>query len=305
MFKHLLVPLDGSRMAETALPAAAYLAETHGASVTLIHIIERDAPQEVHRERHLRNTAEARAYLDEVAARSLPAGLRAERHVHTSEVSDVARSLVEHAGEFKPDLIVMCTHGRSGPRNWLFGSIAQQVVALGTTPVLLTRPPKAGPLQAFVCRRLLVPLDGDPAHEQCLPVAAGLAQACGAALHLVMVVPTLGTLAGEKAAAGKLLPRTMAELLDIRQQGAEDYLRRHLTELQAAGLTGTTEVRRGDPASAVLDAAQQAEADLIVLATHGKTGTEAFWSGSVAPKIASHSNVPLLLVPSRNKASTN
>lgn len=305
MFKHLLVPLDGSHMAETALLAAAYLAETLAASVTLIHIIERDAPQEVHRERHLRNTAEASAYLDEVARRSLPAGLRVERHVHTSQVSDVARSIVEHAGEFKPDLIVMCSHGRSGPRNWLFGSIAQQVIALGATPVLLTRPPKAGPLQALVCRRLLVPLDGDPAHEQCLPVAAGLAQACGAALHLVMVVPTLGTLAGEKAAAGMLLPRTMAELLDIGQQGAEEYLRRHLTDLQQAGLTGTTEVRRGDPAPAVLDAAQQAGADLIVLATHGRTGTEAFWSGSVAPKIASHSHVPLLLVPSRKRGSTN
>jgi nucleotide-binding universal stress UspA family protein len=297
MFKHLLVPLDGSSLAEAALPAAAYLAQTLGATVTLVHVIERNAPQEIHGESHLSGPDEACAYLDEVARRAFPVGLHVERHVHTSEVSDVARSIVEHVGEWelRPDLVVMCTHGRHVPRDWLFGNIAQQVIALGTTPVLLVQPPEAG-LSSFACRRLLVPLDGTTAHERGLAVAVDLAQACAAALHLLLVVPTLGTLSGERAATGRLLPGTMTALLDLAQQGAEEHLHRQVAQLQAAGLVVTAEVSRGDPATMIANTAQRVEADLIVLGTHGKTGLDAFWSGSVAPKISSRSHTPLLLV---------
>ncbi|MBI3362628.1 MAG: universal stress protein [Chloroflexi bacterium] len=297
MFKHLLIPLDGSRLAETALPSAAHLAETLQASVTLLHVIEQNAPREVHSEPHLTNPPEAQAYLDRMASRAFPAHLHVERHVHTTEVSDVARSITAHASEMRPDLIVMCTHGRGGLRQLLFGSIAQQVIALGTTPILLIRPTEAGAPPAFACRLILVPLDGDPAHEQGLPVAVGLAQACAAALHLVMVVPTLTTLFAEQAAAAKLLPQAMTALLDIDQQNAEEYLGNHLPPLREAGLTATAEVARGEPAPIITGTARHAGADLIVLGTHGKAGMGAFWSGSVAPKVTMRSPVPVLLVP--------
>ena len=109
MFKHLLVSLDGSRLAEAALPAAVSLAGTLGARVTLFHVMERGAPQEIHGERHLTSLDEAGAYLDEVSARFFPAGMPLERHVHGSEVNDVARSIAEHVAELRSDLIVMCT----------------------------------------------------------------------------------------------------------------------------------------------------------------------------------------------------
>lgn len=297
MFRHLLVPLDGSRLAEAALPAATYLAQTLGARVMLVHVIESNAPQEIHGERHLTDTDEAYAYLNEVATRAFPSGVRVERHVHTSEVKDVARTIADHVGELGSDLIVMCTHGRGGLRTWLFGSIAQQVVALGRTPVLLIQPTRAGALPAFACQRLLVPLDGDPDHEQGLSVAAGLAQACAADLHLVMVVPTLHTLSGQRAATARLLPGATSALLDLTQQGAEEYLRRQVAQLQAARLSVTAEVHRGDPATTIVRTARRVKADLIVLGTHGKSGMDAFWSGSVAPKVSSRSHVPLLLVP--------
>jgi nucleotide-binding universal stress UspA family protein len=308
MFKHLVVPLDGSRLAEAALPAAAYLAQKLGASVTLLHVIERAAPAEVHGERHLTNPDEAYAYLDEVAHRALPADVQVDNHVHTCESADVARSIVEHVGELKPDLIVLCTHGRSGLRDLLFGSIAQQVVALGTTPVLLIRPtplpspPHAGGMEGgcmvpFACRRLLVPLDGTPDHEQGLPAAAELARVCAAGLHLVVVVPTLGTLSGNQKAAGRLLPLAMSAVLELAQQGTEEYLRGHIAQLQAQGLSVTVEVRRGDPTAIIVDTALRTGADLIVLGTHGKAGMDAFWSGSTAPKVSSRSRLPLLLVP--------
>jgi nucleotide-binding universal stress UspA family protein len=297
MFTHLLVPLDGSGLAEAALPPAAALAQALGASVTLLHVIERHAPQAVHGERHLTDAAEAQAYLDAVAARAFPPGVRVERHVHADEVGDVARSVVEHSGELRPDLIVLCTHGRGGLRQMVLGSIAQRVVALGTTPVLLVRPAEDGSPRPFACRRLLVPLDGVSDHEQGLCIAQGLAKACGAALHLVTIVPTPGTLSGEQAAVAQLLPHTAAAILDEAEDGSAAYLRRCVERAQAGGLTLTAEVRRGDPAPAIVAAAEQAGADLIVLGTHGRAGLDAFWSGSVAPKLPGLTAISLLFVP--------
>jgi nucleotide-binding universal stress UspA family protein len=297
MFKRLLVPLDGSNLAEGALPAAAYLAQTLAAPVILIHVIERDAPKVVHGERHLTNEAEANAYLNQVAASSFPSGVQVEPHVHTSAVSDVADSIAEHVKEFGTDLIIMCTHGHGGLRRWLFGPIAQQVIALGKTPVLLIQPDEGTTEHTFACRRLLVPLDGNPDHEQGLLVAEALAQVYAANLHLVSVIQTLDTLSGQRAATAKMLPGTTSVLLDLKQQSAVAYLQQQVNHLQTAGITTTAEVARGDPAKLIVRAAQQVKADLIVLGTHGKSNLDAFWSGSVTPKIAGHTHTPLLLVP--------
>jgi nucleotide-binding universal stress UspA family protein len=297
MFKHLLVPLDGSRLAEAALPVAAHVAEVLSASVTLVHVIEQDAPREIHGERHLTNPDEAYAYLGEVARTAFGPGVHVEQHVHVVQVRDVARSIAEHSGELGLDLIVMCTHGWGGVRGWLFGSIAQQIIGLGSTPVLLVQPSKAGEIPVFACRRLLVPLDGDPDHEQGLRVAAGLARACGVELHLVRVVPTLGTLPGEQANSARLLPGVTSVLLELDEEGAEQQLRRQAEQLEQQGLPSQAEVARGDAASVIVRSAEETGADLIVMGTHGKAGMEAFWSESVAPQVCSRASVPLLLVP--------
>ncbi len=301
MFRHLLVPLDGSVMAEASIPAAVYLARTLGARVTLFHVIERDAPPEIHGERHLTSVDEARDYLAEAAARTVPADVAVERHVHGGEASDVARSIAEHVGELDPDLIVMCTHGRGGLRGFVFGRIAQQVAGLCTTPVLLVPPAAAGAAAAFSCKRMLVTLDGNPEHEEGLTVAADLARACGAELCLVMAVHTPRTLSGEQAAAAKILPSAAHELLELAEQDAKEYLHGHAAALRAAGVAATADVRRGEPALAIIGIAGQTRADLIVLATHGKSGMDAFWSGSATPNVASRSAVPLMLVPVRSK----
>jgi nucleotide-binding universal stress UspA family protein len=273
--------------------------------VTLFHVIERDAPQVVHGQRHLSAPAEAHVYLDEVATRAFPAGLHVERHVHTTQVNDVARSIVAHVGELEPDLIVMCAHGWGGLRDWLFGSIAQQVIGLGSTPVLLIQPAQDGVPPPFSCRQLLVPLDGDPEHEQGLPVAAHLAGACQADLHLVMVVHTPRTLPGERALTARLLPGATSALLDLTQHAALEYLQHRVTELQAAGLSVKAVVRWGDPAKVIVRTARRVNADLIVMGAHVKSGLDAFWSSSVAPQVSSQSHIPLLLVPLREPAAGN
>jgi nucleotide-binding universal stress UspA family protein len=299
MFKHLLVPLDGSHLAESVLPSVVYLARATGATITLLHVIERDAPQEVHGERHLTNADDACIYLGEVAARAFPSEMRLSivEHVHTVEVGNVAQSIVEHVGEFTPDLIVLCSHGSGGLRDFLYGSIAQQVIALGKTPVLLIEPEGKMP-EAGYCRMLL-PLDGDPDHEQGIPTVADLAKACSASLHLLVVVRTIDTLTPQQAATGRLLPSTTNAILELEQEDAVKYLRAKLDQLQAEGLTVSAEVARGDPTAAIVATAERIGVDLIVLGTHGKAGWDAFWAGSVTPKIADRTRRHLLLVPVR------
>ena len=296
-FQRILVPLDGSHLAETALPAAAFLAGQFQSNVTLIHLVEHNAPPAVHSERHLTKPVEAQDYLEQVARRAFASSATVASHVHTAEVSDVARSLVEHAAELQADLIVMCTHGRGGLRGWLFGSIAQQVVSLGTTPVLLIRPTSAGEAPPFAGRLILVPLDGNPVHEVGLPFARELALASGGALHLIMVIRSISSLKSEEAATARLMPLATNALLELSEKQAEQYLKEHIAQLRAAGLTVTAEAARGDPAPYLRTAAQRTDTDLIVLATHGKLGLEALWSGSVAPRLLGHSTAPLLLVP--------
>ncbi|MGC9195455.1 MAG: universal stress protein, partial [Syntrophobacteraceae bacterium] len=103
MFKHLLVPLDGSKLAEAPLPAALYFARIMGARVTLLHTVEKDAPREIHGERHLTGEQEARDYLEEVAARVFPPEIQVEVHVHGEQIDNVARSIAEHAEELGAD----------------------------------------------------------------------------------------------------------------------------------------------------------------------------------------------------------
>jgi nucleotide-binding universal stress UspA family protein len=300
MFRHLLVPLDGSPLAEPAMRGARHLAETLGAEVTLLHMIERNAPLTVHGQSHLAAADDAERYLNELVRRTLPSALAVHCHVHTDTINDVAASIIAHAEELHIDLIVLCTHGAGGMRHGLFGSVAQRVISLGSTPVLLIPTPPSEDHADVSCRRLLVPLDGDAEHEQGLSAVAQLGLAPGAHLLLLMVVPTWLDLKPAQRIASRLLPATTVELLDASRDPAQAYLDDKSAGMQGAGWKVLTRVVRGEPVSAIVAAARDFAADLIVLGTHGKTHLDAFWSGSVTPRLARKSRLPLLLVPVRD-----
>ena len=302
MFKHILVPLDGSRLAESVLPAANYIAQNMHATITLIHVIEKNAPEEIHGEHHLTNAKEANLYLSDIAARSFSPELPIKQHVHTSEVNNVSRSIADHADELAPDLIIMCTHGRGGLHDFLVGSIAHQVIAMGKIPVMLIHPQENGEPAPFNCKQLLVPLDSTPDHELSIPVASSLAHICQSSIYLLIVVPMLGDLKGKRAATGKLLPGTMTAILEMAEENAQQYLSDHAERLKDQGLPVITEVLRGDPADRIIETGERIKADLILLVTHGRIGQEAFWAGSVAPRVSGLSRIPLLLVPVRESA---
>ena len=299
IFRHILVPLDGSRLAESALTTAVWLAIKTSAQLTLIHVIEKKAPSEVHSDRHLVTPEEATKYLEEVSRRTALTGLRVETHVHTVEVGDVARSIAEHSAELSPDLVVMCTHGKGGARRLLFGVIAQQVIALGRTPVLMVRPSKETQVIATMrdFRTILVPINGDPGHEKGLPMATEIAQALHCRLHLLMVVPELRDLTGSKAAASFILPGATRLNLEIETAGAQTYLDQRAAELKGRGVMADYETSRGDPARAIIASALRLSADLVVMGTHGRAGADAFWAGSVAARVVARIQAPLMLVP--------
>jgi nucleotide-binding universal stress UspA family protein len=295
MFKHILVPLDGSTLAEAALPAALSLAQMFKAPVTLLHVIEQEARDEVHRDHHLTEGAEAEAYLAETVKRFFPADIKVNLHVHTSPVADVARSIVDHSSdEIQPDLIILCSHGNSGMHDLVFGNIAQQVAAMSGTPVLLIKPDDSTP---FDVRHILVPLDNESVHDKALPSAEELAKVYEAELNLLCVIPTLGTLAGEQAAVSNMLPATASAYLDITEEIALEHFQEHLDAYKKAHIPATAEIARGDPAAVIARTAEQMDADLILFGTHGRAGMDAFWNRSVAASVARRTGIPILLIP--------
>ncbi len=292
----LLVPLDGSRLAESVLPVVKQVASRFHAQVILLHILEEHPPTSIHGEPHLNGVAQAQAYLEEVARGLRSSAIPVEIHAHQDKEDNVARSIVEHAQEMNADLVIMCTHGHGGLRELLFGSNAQQALQRGTQSILLLFPREDGSVDPFNLQRILVPLDGTAAHEPALPVAIMIARTFGAELHLVLVIPTLATLSGEQAVSGLLLPTTMRAILNLSQQDAVDYLEQAVARCRAEGVLAWAEVLRGDIVPAVLSLAERLNVDLIVMASHGRTGLDALLTGSIAPRITGRRIRPLLLV---------
>lgn len=296
MFKHLLVPLDGSRLAETILPVVQTFARGLNAAVTLLHVVEPAAPSTIHGDRHLLNEQDARAYLEAIVAGLRAAGVNADMHVDAAVGGDVARAIFAHGGELSADLIVLTNHGHSGLRQALFGSIAQQVLQSGAIPVLLVQAAEPTPPQPYACQKILVPLDGSVLYECALDVAVELGRALTASLQLVVVVPTMRTLSPERAATGTLLPSSTRAMLELAEHGAVEYLSQKMTQLQDSGVKAKAQVLRGNIPTQIVAAEQQGEADLIVMATHGRAGLDAFWSGSIAPKVLGRAHAPTLLL---------
>jgi nucleotide-binding universal stress UspA family protein len=142
-YKHILVPLDGSQMAEVALPHALELARLCNAEVTLLvvippilEIIETDAEPIYVDEQVRAREASALRYLNSIRERLAAQAVRVRTAV---EIGGVAGEILDFAATQSTDIIVMATHGRSGLKRWLLGSVAEKIVHASRHPVLLVR----------------------------------------------------------------------------------------------------------------------------------------------------------------------
>ena len=295
--RNVLVPLDGSRLAEAAVTPAISIARACGSVVTLLHVLERDAPTTVHGERHLMAEAEASAYLADVAGKFEAKGVAVRSIVQADWQREPSTGIVTASETLNADLIVLASHGAGGIRDFLFGRVARQVVRHGTRPVLLIQVRSvADTAEQVSFSTIALSLNGSREAEAAVPVALAIARAFDATLHLISVIPTLGTLNAERAASATLLPGTARAVMDLEEASADDYLLRAVGDLRARGFDATAGVVRGDPAEAVLREVDRVDAGLLALATHGRQGLSGIWSGSVSAKILDRYHGPLLLV---------
>jgi nucleotide-binding universal stress UspA family protein len=296
MFKRILVPLDGSILAEKVLPFACYLAGLYQATLVLFHVVEKSAPKEVHGHHHLRQVAEARAYLDQLILKLSSTGISIVQDVHEVQEAGVAQTIRDHAEELHIDLIILCAHGNGGLRDLLFGSIAQQVVRQGNVPVLFIRPDAVKDPGSDPIRQILLPLDGSKSHEGVIPVAVSLAEKCLAKIHLLTVVPTIETFPVKEALTGRVSPRAARVALDSSVQQAEEYLDRKSQNLLTHGVSVSGSVLRGDVSSRLVETIITEGIDLVVMATHGHSAINAAWEGSLAPIFLPKTPTPVILV---------
>jgi nucleotide-binding universal stress UspA family protein len=194
-------------------------------------------------------------------------------------------------------LIAMSTHGKSGLSRWVFGSVAEKVLQASPIPLLLVRPAQDDELpdviQAAEYRSLLVPLDGSIFAEQALDIAGNLAGSLKAKITLLSAIPDLPLAAELVAPPAAAVPATNETSI------LANYLAENRGKLVARGLTVETKLEYGPPAESILRVGASIHADLIVMATHGRTGLPRLWLGSIAMKVVQASSLPVLLVRSK------
>jgi nucleotide-binding universal stress UspA family protein len=296
MFQTILVPLDGSPLAEHALPLAAGLARKSQGTLRLARVHRPPAVRDVMAPEDEAVRRCEQTYLDRTAAR-----VRQVDHMPvTTALLDgpVAAALAEHALSVRADLIALTTHGR-GPltRFWL-GSVADELLRHAPVPLLAHRPgdgaaPALG--TAFRVRRILVPLDGTSGAEAALAPAAELARLFGAGLLLLRAVEPVPVVSPDGMTY--LTPAGDGPFLDELTAQARADLGRLTDRLRAEGLPADARVVvHESPAAAVLEAASGA--DLIALATHGRGRVARFFLGSVADKVVRGAPCPVFVTRS-------
>jgi nucleotide-binding universal stress UspA family protein len=293
MIDRILVALDGSKLAEQALPVASGLAAGSGAELllmTTIAPVERWVDSKESSIWEEEETAMAGEYLDSAARPLRDDGERVRTRVIWGRPAPM---ICEMAEEESADLIVMTTHGRSGIARWVMGSVADKVLRTSRQPVLLVRSRDEAAQQTVQLKKILVPLDGSPLSEAVLPFVGSLALRLGASLLLERVIlPATALYAGEYVPSG--LPA-----LDELEAQARQYLVAIAKRERRRGITVDLEVDIGYAAEAILDAAERNKADLIALSTHGRSGPERWIMGSVADAVVRHADLPCLVLPVR------
>jgi nucleotide-binding universal stress UspA family protein len=236
-------------------------------------------------------TRSAEAYLSEQARAIRMLGLTVTVR---AAVGEPAECIAEVAQRMDGCLIVMGTHGYSGVRRWMLGSIADRVAHSTTAPVLLVRS-SVTPTEPPELHRILVPLDGSALAQQALPVAAELARATGSELVLLRVVLPFDTVVPALSPLGRPIS-VAAELVSEELEGARQQLWLAAQTLDHGDLQVTPIVETGYAADTIVDAALHPHADLIVMATHGRSGVKRWALGSVADKVLHAAKAPVLLV---------
>jgi len=296
MLRRILVSLDGTVFSEQALPWAVSVAKRSGAAIRLA-TVEVPPPMAFPDVNFLPSLRDAElAYLDGVAERLRAAGV-VEVDVDVLN-GNAPEALEEHRRQIQADVTVMATHGR-GPvaRSWL-GSVADQFVRATAAPVLMIRPREAdGPVDLAslpVVERIVLTLDGSAVSESAIEPTMSLANVYGARTTLVRVIEY------PNHTESVYLPdmvEAVEERLEESRKATDDELGRMAAQLSTNGASVDQETRVViHAAEGILDIASELGADVIAMASHGRTGIRRAVLGSVTDKVLRGSDRPVFIV---------
>jgi nucleotide-binding universal stress UspA family protein len=311
MFHHILVPLDGSQRAESAILVAARITRATGGSLVLLHVVtlptayafSAGEPFVLAQEGSDVEYQKAAAYLKRHAQAEELHGIRVQTHVMAGTPPQRILDCIETESI---DLVVLCSRGETGLKRWALGSVAQKILRHSSAPVLVLHESTDAPNPQHSAEqrsvRVLVALDGSMLAEESLVPAALLATALSipakGELHLVRVVPAPEPVNAAEALSG-------ARQLDL--SAAQASLQMAAESLQGReNLTITTSVVE-DPdiagallrtvAGGVLATGEARDAcDVIVITTHGRSGLARWAMGSIAERVLDGTRLPLLVV---------
>lgn len=295
MYKRVLVPLDGSELAERVLPYAVLVAKALSSHVILLRIFE-SVPEQWADPAHGRYLDQltssfrdqAIEYLEGIAAPLRQEGLTVTCSAHEGSPADL---IINEASREPDTLIAMSTHGRSGINRWVMGSVTDKVLHAVDAPLLIVRSKEGSSEVSVELGTIIVPLDGSALSEQVLPHAVSLAKALGSAVTLLRAThfPHYVPMDYPASMYDDIIQETTAE--------AEEYLRHMDQQLAIEGVAKSqAQVKQGEAAGAILDLADDSSSALIAMCTHGRSGMGRWVLGSVTDRVVQHSNGPVLVV---------
>ena len=299
-FPRLLVPYDGSEPARAALTAAIGLAK-RGAAVTIVTIVDETpviaqtaTTMIAYDPTPLMDALDAQgtALLNDAAAQCLAAGVTPTlTTVHDRPVAGILSTT--DADPF--DLIIMGTHARTGVARTFLGSTTEGVLRSSRLPVLTIRSVDRAVAEPFATA--LVAIDDSEPADAAAALAALLARTSGTRVLACHAIDSDRVLDNAAAVAYGFAPAKLVE--DMRRE-AIATVEGALTRAALAEDTPIVIVD-GDPARAVIAAAEDRHATVIVAGTHGRRGLRRFVLGSVAENIVRASDIPVLVVPAKHK----
>jgi nucleotide-binding universal stress UspA family protein len=298
MYTRMLIPLDGSKLAENVLPYARALAGALDLRIELLSVVDlMDFARTTHAG-HVRDfdpiieaaVREGEQYLEGVA-RSFT-GRKVTCVVEQGQADQI---IIEKAAGDKETLIGMATRGRSGIHRWLMGSVAEKVLRGATNPLLLVRGDEEGKSDgAATLKSIVVPLDGSRLAETVLPRAVDLAKKLG--LEIVLTRAYQIPLSAYGGADTAFIPNNEGLLTLVREE-AGAYLETKVNELHQNGVEKVSSILLvGSGADEIIDLARGTPDNLIAMCTHGRSGVKRWALGSVTEKVVRHSGDPVLVV---------
>jgi nucleotide-binding universal stress UspA family protein len=301
MFDHILIPLDGSQLAECVLPHVIAIARTFDTEITLLRMLEKKqagtSAQLFDLLNWQINKTRAALYLEKTKAYFQESGLQARTIVLEGLE---AEGITEFAQNQGMKLIILSSHGRNGLTQWGISNITQKIILSAPTSLLIVRAHQPGAYpgelaETPVYRRILVPLDGSQRAENVLPIITQLAHFHQSQIHLVQVVQT-PEMARQMPPAREDIDLSN-RLVARNREEAGRYLEQVKLRSYLEGIAVQTHLMTSDNAAVALhQLAEQEQIDLVTLSAHGYSGMHQWPYGSMVNNFILYGKVSLLIV---------